>query len=170
SAAYAADRNTGYGEFQRINDTPIHVYALPLHHNGQTVGTLALVHDVTYIDRQVAHTLRDSLVNALVQTLFIAGLALILVRWTLTGPLTRTAKWLRTLRTGQSHVPPSLPEGELFDELHHEVTHLARDLNAARATAEQKARLRDSHASHWTAQHHRVSLRYKLQRATPMRS
>jgi len=163
AAAYAADRNVGYGEFLRVNDTPIHVYALPLHRNGQVIGTLALVHDVTYIDRQVAHTLRDSLVNALVQTLFIAGLALILVRWTLTGPLTRTAKWLRTLRTGQSHAPPSLPEGELFDQLHHEVTYLARDLSAARATAEEEARLRDSNVSLWTAERLRVSLSNKLQ-------
>jgi trehalose-6-phosphate synthase len=162
-AAYAADRNAGCGDFLRINDTPIHVYALPLHRNGQTVGTLALVHDVTYIDRQVSHTLRDSLVNALVQTALIAGLALILVRWTLTGPLTRTAKWLRTLRTGQSHAPPSLPEGELFDQLHHEVTHLARDLSAARATAEEEARLRDSNVSLWTAERLRVSLSNKLQ-------
>jgi alpha,alpha-trehalose-phosphate synthase [UDP-forming] len=163
AAAQAAQRDAGYGEFLRINDTSIHVYALPLHRNGQPVGTLALVHDATYIDRQVAHTLRDSLVNALVQTLFIAGLALILVRWTLTGPLTRTAKWLRTLRTGQSHAAPSLPEGELFDQLHHEVTHLARDLNAARASAEEEARLRDSNVSLWTAERLRVSLSNKLQ-------
>jgi trehalose-6-phosphate synthase len=163
AAAHAAERDAGYGEFLRVNDTPIHVYGLPLHRNGQLVGTLALVHDATYIDRQVAHTLRDSLVNALVQTILITGLALILVRWTLTGPLTRTAKWLRTLRTGQSHAAPSLPEGELFDQLHHEVTHLARDLNAARASAEEEARLRDTNASLWTAERLRVSLSNKLQ-------
>jgi trehalose-6-phosphate synthase len=163
AAAHAAERDAGYGEFLRVNDTPIHVYGLPLHHNGQLIGTLALVHDATYIDRQVAHTLRDSLVNALVQTLLITGLALILVRWTLTGPLTRTAKWLRTLRTGQSPAPPSLPEGELFDQLHHEVTHLARDLNAARASAEEEARLRNTNASLWTAERLRVSLSNKLQ-------
>ena len=163
AAAHAAERDAGYGEFLRVNDTPIHVYALPLHHNGELVGTVALVHDATYIDRQVAHTLRDSLVNALIQTLLIAGLALVLVRWTFTGPLTRTAKWLRTLRTGQSHAPPSLPEGELFDQLHHEVTHLARDLNAARASAEEEARLRDTNASLWTAERLRVSLSNKLQ-------
>jgi trehalose 6-phosphate synthase len=163
AAAYAAQRNVGYAEFQRVNDTPIHVYALPLHRNGQLVGTLALVHDTTYIDRQVDHTLRDSVVNALVQTLLITILALILVRWALTGPLTRTAKWLRTLRTGQSHAAPSLPEGELFDQLHHEVTHLARDLSAARATAEEEARLRNTNASLWTAERLRVSLSNKLQ-------
>src|SRR2546423_13168045 len=164
AAAHAEERNSGYGEFLQVNDTPIHVYAVPLHHNGQFVGTLALVHDVTYIDKQVSHTLRDSLVNALVQTLFIALLALVLVRWTMTGPLTRTANWMRTLRTGQSHAhaPPALPEGELFDQIHHEVTHLARDLNAAREIAEEEARLRESNASLWTAERLRVSLGNKL--------
>ena len=163
ASAHAAERDAGVGEFLKINDQPIHVYALPLHRNGKLIGTLAIIHDVGYIDTQIAHTMRDSLVNALVQTFFIAVLALVLVRWTLTGPLTRTANWLRTLRTGQAHSPPALPEGELFEQIHHEVTHLARDLNAARATAETEARLRESHASLWTAERLRVSLSKKLQ-------
>jgi trehalose 6-phosphate synthase len=163
AAAHAAERDAGHAEFLRVGDTPIHIYALPLHRNGKLVGTLAIVHDVSYIDTQVSRTMRDSLVNALVQTFFIAVLALVLVRWTLTGPLTRTANWLRTLRTGQAHSPPALPGGEVFDQIHREVTHLARDLNAARATAEAEARLRDSHASLWTAERLRVSLSNKLQ-------
>jgi trehalose-6-phosphate synthase len=163
AAAHAVERDAGYGEFLTVNNIPIHVYALPVHHNGELVGALALVHETTYIDQQVAHTLRDSLVNALVQTLLVTLLALILVRWTLTGPLARTAKWLRTLRTGQSPAPPSLPAGEVFDQFHHEVTHLARDLNAARATAEEEARLRDTNDSLWTAERLRVSLSSKLQ-------
>jgi trehalose 6-phosphate synthase len=40
---------------------------------------------------------------------------------------------------------------------------LARDLNAARATAEEEARLRDSNVSLWTAERLRVSLSNKLQ-------
>jgi alpha,alpha-trehalose-phosphate synthase [UDP-forming] len=166
TATHAALRDAGLGEFVRVDDLPMHVYAMPLHHNGQAVGALVLVHDTSYIDTQVSHTLRDSLVNALVQTLFITGLALVLVRATLTGPLTRTAKWLRGLRTGQSdHAgqPPALPSGELFDQIHREVTHLARDLNAARATAEEEARLRESAVSLWTAERLRVSLSSKLQ-------
>jgi alpha,alpha-trehalose-phosphate synthase [UDP-forming] len=163
TATHAALRDTGYGEFLRIDDVPMHIYALPLHRNGQNVGTLLLVHDTSYIDTQVSHTLRDSLVNALVQTLFIAILALILVRWTLTGPLTRTAKWLRGLRTGQVHIPPKGGEGEIFEQIHREVAHLARDLKTARATAEEEARLRESNVSLWTAERLRVSLSNKLQ-------
>ncbi len=143
----------------------LHIHAVPLHRNDKLAGALALFHDTSFIGVQVAHTLRDSLVNALVQTFLITGLALILVRWTFMRPLRRTAHWLRTLRTGGvngAKAPPGLPQGEIFDQLHQEVTHLAHDLNTARATAEEEARLRDTGASLWTAERLRVSLRNKL--------
>src|SRR5260370_455783 len=172
AAARAAQKNAGAGEFLSADQTfalgessnaPIHIYTLPLHRDGEVVGTLALFHDTSYIDNQLSRTLRDALVTAFLQTLLITGLALILVRWTFTEPLTRTAHWLRTLRTGQTNAPPSHVQGEILDQINHEVTHLARDLNTARAAAEEEARLRDSNASLWTAERLRVSLRSKLQ-------
>jgi alpha,alpha-trehalose-phosphate synthase [UDP-forming] len=163
AATRAIQTDAGYGEFLVLNDWAMYVYALPLRLGGQAVGSLALFHDANYIAIQVSRTLRDSLVNAAVQTLLITGLALILVRWTFTEPLTRTAKWLSTLRTGQSHVPPIFGQGEIFDQINKEVSHLARDLNVARATAEEEARLRDTSASLWTAERLRVSVRSKLQ-------
>jgi trehalose-6-phosphate synthase len=159
----AASHDFGYGEFVRINQVPLHIYALPIRTNGQSVGTLAVLHDTSSIDTQISHTLRDSLLNATIQTLIISLLALVLVRWNFTDPLAQTAKWLRMLRTGQSHAGPVLAQGEVFDQINQEVTHLARDLSVARATAEEEARLRDSNASLWTAERLRVSVRNKLQ-------
>jgi alpha,alpha-trehalose-phosphate synthase [UDP-forming] len=172
AASRAAQEDRGVGEFLRADQInsdnqetaiPMHIYALPLHSNGRMTGTLSVFHDTSHIDLQVSRTLRDSLLTALVQTLLITGLALILVRWTFTGPLTRTAKWLRTLRTGQPNTHPALSNGEILDQINDEVTHLARDLTTARASAEEEARLRDSNASLWTAERLRVSLRNKLQ-------
>jgi len=171
-ATRAAQEGGGAGEFLDADRTapvtqdsngPIHIYALPLHRNGEIAGALALFHDTSYIDKQVSGTLRDSLLNAFVQTILITGLALILVRWTFTGPLTRTAKWLRTLRTGQTSASPFFGQGEILDQINHEVKNLAHDLNTARAAAEEEARLRDSNASLWTAERLHVSLRNKLQ-------
>jgi trehalose-6-phosphate synthase len=172
AATRAMQGGAGVGEFLSADqnpslnpedEVPIHIYALPLHRDGEVVGALALFHDTSYIDKQVAHTLRDSLLNALVQTVLISGLALVLVRWTFTGPLTRTARWLRTLRTGHPNAEPAPARGEILEQLNHEVAHLANDLNAARAVAEEEARLRDSNASTWTAERLRVSFRNKLQ-------
>src|SRR5258708_14398595 len=103
----------------------MYVYALPLRLSGQAVGSLALFHDANYIATQVSRTLRDSLVNTAVPTLLITGLALVLVRWTFTGPLTRTAKRLRTLRTRQPHLPPVLRQGAIFHQLTQEGSHPA---------------------------------------------
>jgi trehalose-6-phosphate synthase len=172
AATRAAQLDTGYGEFLQLHlfpatsdkeIPPIHIYALPFHRNGEMAGTLVLIHDTSYMDAQVAGTMRDALLNAFVQTVLVSGLALILVRWNFTAPLARTAKWLRTLRTGEPHGPPVLPHGEVIDQINLEVTHLARDLSAARATAQEEARLRDRDASIWTAERLRVSVRNKLQ-------
>jgi trehalose-6-phosphate synthase len=165
-------RETRTGESGNLEEVTLHILASPLHRDSELAGTLALFHDTGYIDVQLAHTLRDSLLNALVQTLLITGLALILVRWTFMRPLKRTAHWLRTMRTGgagSAKAPDGLPrgQGEIFDQIHQEVTHLARDLSTARATAEEEARLRDTGASLWTAERLRVSLQNKLH-GTPL--
>jgi len=158
-----ASGTAGKGEFIRAAGLSLYAYAMPLEKNGEPEGRIALYYDTSYIDERLARTLRDSLLNALVQTVLITGLALLLVRWNLTGPLNRTASWLRSLRTGSQAAPPAPPQGEIFDQLHKEVAHLAQDLSLARATAEQEARLRDSHSSLWTAERLRVSVRNKLQ-------
>jgi trehalose-6-phosphate synthase len=167
SQSAAAIRATGhkgaYGEFVRMDDMSLHIYALPLGSNGDAAGTVVVLHDTAYIDTQISHTLRDSLLNAALQTLVISLLALVLVRWNFTDPLAQTTKWLRMLRTGQAQDAPFLAQGEVFDQINREVTHLARDLSTARATAEKEARLRDSNASLWTADRLRVSVRNKLQ-------
>ena len=162
AAARAVELATGFGEFEFAGDSAIYVFAVPLRAGGKPFHTLAVIYDASYIDTQTSRTFRDSLLNALVQTLLIAGLAVVLVRWTLTGPLTRTVGWLRTLRAGQTPSAAQLPQGEIFDQIHREVTHLANDLTAARASAEEEARLRDTSASLWTAERLRVSLRDKL--------
>ena len=175
--AAARDQEQGIFLREQITDRdgnseilPLHIQAVPLHRNGELVGSLALFDDTSYIDVQLEQTLRDALANAFIQSLLITGLALILVRWTFMRPLRRTAHWLRTLRTGGAtgaKPPPELPDGEVFDQLHQEVTHLARDLNTARATAEEEARLRDTGASLWTGERLRVSLQNKLN-GTPL--
>jgi alpha,alpha-trehalose-phosphate synthase [UDP-forming] len=162
TAPKAETNAAGEGQFLQAGEWKLYAYELPLDRDGRPAGVIAIYYDTGYIDSRLSYTLRDALLNALVQTVLITGLALLLVRWNLTGPLNRTAKWLRTLRTGTQNVPPVLPPNEIFDQLHREVTHLAQDLNAARATAEQEARLRDTHSSLWTAERLRVSLRNKL--------
>src|SRR5216110_133532 len=102
------------------------------------------------------------MLKALRQTTLITAVALVLVRWTFMDPLKKTVQWLQHLRKGDGSAGHTLPQGEFFDEIKVEVTHLARDLGVARAAAEEEARLRDTNATQWTAERLRVSLRSKL--------
>src|SRR5262249_4934226 len=70
---HALDLGTGYGEFSRSNQSMIYVYGAPVN-GGKAFRSLAVVYDASYIDAQTARTFRDSLLNALVQTLLIGSL------------------------------------------------------------------------------------------------
>jgi len=162
AARVSMSQNAGHGEFARIEDNPMFLFALPLEREDKTAGALVVIYDTSFIDSRVLLTMRDALLTALLETLLVSGLALVLVRWTFLDPLKRTAKWLRNLRAGEVEMPSALPKGELFEQLHTEVAHLARDLGAARAAAAEEAHLRETHASVWTAERLRISLRSKL--------
>jgi trehalose 6-phosphate synthase len=161
-AVQAIAKDKSENDSESVSDTPMYFYSLPLHRNEQAAGALLLIYDTSYIDSRVLRTLRDSMLTALLETILITALALVLVRWTFMDPLRKTVQWLQHLRTGDGSTGHALPQGELFDEINVEVTHLARDLGVARAAAEEEARLRDTNATQWTAERLRVSLRSKL--------
>jgi len=100
----------------------------------------------------------------LAQTLVLVGMTLFIVRWSLGKPLRMMAQWLRDLRTGDhsAAIKPLPPKEDLFSPLTSEVTQLASSLNAARAAAEEEARLRDAALSQWTPERLRISMQGKL--------
>src|SRR5271170_2106062 len=160
--AQAAKSNKGAAEFRDDGAEPLHLYAVPLHRDGDVIGSLTVVYDSSYIQTRVRHAIRDSLLSTLIQTLLITGLALFLVRSAFTSPMAKTAKWLRNLRANPSDARAAPPQGEMFDQIHAEARHLARDLSTARAAAQEEAQLRESQLSQWTAERLRVSLQAKL--------
>jgi trehalose-6-phosphate synthase len=158
----AANTDSGTNDFIADGDLRLHVYALPFHRGNEQGGVLAVIHDTSYINRQLNLALRDSLLHALLQTILVTSLAFLLVRANFTAPLAKTAKWLTSLRADASGTSAGLPRGEMFEKIHEEAKHLANALQSARAAAMAEAQLRDSQSSVWTAERLRVSLRRKL--------
>jgi hypothetical protein len=87
---------------------------------------------------------------------------LLILRWSLRRPLARLTQWLREVHRGGISATPALPEEEVFQPLQREVTRLATSLTAARAAAEEEARLRAAAEALWTAERLRFSVRSKL--------
>ena len=154
--------NLGHSGFTTLNGKPTHLYVLPLHDESGVAGALAIFQNAGYIDAQASKLWRDTFLRALAQAAFITLVTLLIIRWSIVGPLARTAKWMRELRAGKGVDRSSLEEEDLFKPLAQEVTHLAKSLEAARAAAEEEARLRESGESLWTPERLRVHVRSKL--------
>ena len=94
--------NLGAGEFTRIGNASIHIDAWPLHdREDQVIGGLAIVRDTGYIAAQTRRVWRDVLPRV-AEMVLIALVTLLIVRWSLSGPIARAAQWMRALRTGRA--------------------------------------------------------------------
>ena len=158
----AIDQHRGLGEFFTFGNTPMHVFAVPLDHDCETVGALAIFHNVSFIDVQNASLWRRTFLRVLVQTLFIVLATVLIIRWSFQRPIAKTAQWIRELRAGRTVESPRLAEAELFKPLTQEVSELARSLETARAAAEEEARLRASGESLWTPERLHLHVRTAL--------
>ena len=159
----AIAQNQRHSDFVTLNQKPMHILVLPLHGEAGVVGALAIFHDASFIDAQSSRLWEETFLRTLAHTLFIVLATLLVIRWSIEGPIVRTANWIRELRAGKNVDHTSLPEGDLFASLAQEVSHLAKSLKAARASAEEEARLRDAAESSWTSERLRVHLRNRLE-------
>lgn len=158
----AISRDATVTAYVREGGQEKHVLAAPLHIDDKGVGGLLLVHDASYIDTRLDGIWRRNFVRLLAQTLLIVLTTVIVVRWSITGPIAQVAKWMRGLRTGKSNQPAVLPRGDILGPLTVEVTLLAKSLAVARASAEEEARLRVEAGSLWTAERLKEHVRQEL--------
>jgi len=155
----------GHGEssFVRIGNDRVNIFALPLHRQDEIVGGLAIVHDVNYIHAQTLRAWRETFLRILVQVLLIASITLLIVRWSIAGPIARAAQWMRALRMGRISSRQQMPDLDLFKPLASEVATLAESLSQARSAAESEARLREASESMWTADRLAVQVQTRLE-------
>ena len=155
----------GHGEssFLRLGRVPIHILALPIRRQDEVLGGLAVVHDVSYIRAQILRAWRQTFFRVLTQGFLIVLITLLIVRWSIAGPIARAALWMRGLRTGKISVRQGVPDLDMFRPLAREVATMAESLTHARNAAENEARLRDAGESMWTADRLSVQLRARLE-------
>ena len=159
----ALQQDHGANAFVRMGIASIHIYALPLHRDDKLVGSLAVVHDVGYIHAEGLRIWRETFLSALAYVFLIVLITLLIVRWSIAGPIARTATWMKALRTGRiGGARIKVPDLDLFRPLVREVATLAESLNIARSAAELEARLRETSESLWTADRLAVHVRERL--------
>ena len=147
--------------FLRMGSQSLQVFASPIRRDNEIVGGLAVVHDAGYIRSQILQVWRQSFLGVLAQVVLIVLITLLIIRWSIAGPIARAALWMRALRTGKAFRHDGL-DLEIFRPLAREVATIAESLNQARNAAENEARLRDAGESLWTADRLSVQVRTRL--------
>ena len=148
--------------FVRLGTLPVHILVLPIRRQDEVLGGLAVVHDVSYIRAQILLVWRQTFFRVLAQVFLIVLITLLIVRWSITGPIARAALWMRALRTGKISFRQEVPDLDIFRSLAREVATMAESLSHARNAAENEARLREAGESMWTADRLSVQLRTRL--------
>jgi trehalose 6-phosphate synthase len=143
------------GAFAHAGTRRVYLYSFPLLQEGKPIGVLTLFHDASYIDIRLKEILRDNFFRFLVLTVLVVGITLIVVRWSITGPIAQMAGWIKEMRTGKtksatSAVPPKMDSA--LDPLISEVNRMAKSLAVARAKAEEASVLNVRPENLWTAQ------------------
>ncbi|HVM91983.1 MAG TPA: trehalose-6-phosphate synthase [Terriglobales bacterium] len=147
--------------FVKVDGQSLLIMAAPVRHDDSISGSLAVVHDAGYIRSQIMQSWRQSFLGILAQVVLIVSITLLIIRWSIAGPIARAALWMRALRTGKTFRHDGF-ELDVFRPLAREVATIAESLNRARNAAENEARLRDAAESLWTADRLAVQVRTRL--------
>ena len=155
--------NRTESRFMLLHFRRVHVLATPLHGADRSVaGGLLVVHEAAYIRTEIFRIWSRVFVHIVIQVLVIVAITLLIVRWSLAGPIARVAQWMKALRTGRHAIEPSANDLDFLLPLAREVAPLAESMQKARAAAELEARLRNTSESLWTAQRLADHVRGKL--------
>ena len=148
--------------FLHLGSMSAHVYAAPLHRDGNVDGGLVLVTDANYIRQESQQVWRESFFRILAQVAVIMLITVLIVRWSITGPIAKAAEWMKALRTGRISGRHRVPDLDLLRPLAREVATMAESLHQARSAAETEARLRVAGESLWTPERLSVEVRTRL--------
>jgi len=138
------------GHFSRLGGREMYLYTVPLHRKEGVVGALVIVQNPSYIQDRLSLIWKNNFIRLLVNGLVISLVTLLLIRWSMAGPVTRMAEWMKHLRTEKNKEPLRFPSGKVFEPLTREVKQMAKSIEEARETAEEEARLRHASESVWT--------------------
>jgi trehalose-6-phosphate synthase len=136
--------------FRKLDGKTLYIYADPIVREDKPAGALVVFLDASDLKTQEWELWRINAIRFLVLAVVLALMALVVVRMSLTQPLAKMARWTKAVRRGHTIEPPELPDESLFGPIAREVSVLAKNLQRAKAAAEEEAALRLIGQTLWT--------------------
>jgi trehalose-6-phosphate synthase len=159
----ALSANRPESGYLRLHFKRVYMLAAPLHAADKSeVGGIVIVYDTAYIRAEIFRVWSGVFIHIAGQVLVIVAITLLIVRWSLAGPIARAAAWMKTLRMGRHTAQPPAKDLDFLLPLAREMAPLAESVRQARKAAEMEASLRNTNESLWTAERLADHVRNKL--------
>ena len=158
----ALSRNTTIRGLRGPEHARMYLYVVVLQNDGRSVGALAVLLDARHVDATENVLWQSNSVRFAALAAALSLVTLLVVRASVTRPLTAMADWARTLKRGVAAPPPAAADVSMFGPLAIEMTGLARTLYRAQAAAATEASLRMRGESIWTEERLRQFLKRRL--------
>lgn len=152
-AVAAILENRSAGNFETVKGQRMYTFITPVVKEDQeAVGGLALFYDASYIDGRLGEIWKNNLLRFVILSILVVFSTILIVRWSITGPIARLAQWMRDVRTSKPDIADgeAIFRGDVLAPLVTEVTQLTKSLAAAQKRAEEEAKLRIRSESLWT--------------------
>jgi trehalose 6-phosphate synthase len=102
----AIQKNQSTREFATVNGRTRLVHVVPLQQEDRAIGAAAVLIDAEYLEATEWDLWQRTAVRFGVLMLLLTGITWVVVRWSVTRPMTRIAEWTRQLKSGQPVAPP----------------------------------------------------------------
>lgn len=135
------------GTYLRYDDKDYFQYVEPLSQRG---STLVLYSDSGYITGMVRGILFRNLLRWLLQAVIISILSMAVIKWGIFKPINRIVNWTKAARSGKIEELTKYPPASFLAPLHEEILHITKEMQIAKVSAEEEARLRSKGEAIWT--------------------
>jgi alpha,alpha-trehalose-phosphate synthase [UDP-forming] len=159
AVASCASQEERCGRFVEVGGRTMYVYSAPLVADPGTVNRLITFHDASAAAG--ARLWGHALSYVVPELLLIVLVTFLVIQSTILSPMAKTARWMKDLQFGKV-APLSSWAKDFLKPISAEAASLAHSLAAARATAENEARLREAGDSLWTSERLRVGMQSRL--------
>ncbi|MBL8022751.1 MAG: trehalose-6-phosphate synthase [Elusimicrobia bacterium] len=151
------------GTFEMLAGVRMHVFGHPLGDPENNKGVILLVQEAAHIPAHLNNIWKRAFLRVLIQMALITLITLLVVRWSVQGPIARMADWMKRLRAGEDLSNLSVPKEDALSPIAREVSTFAQHLNRARTAAEEEARLRHQSEALWTPEKLKEVMKNRLQ-------
>lgn len=156
----AMEENTSVDVNSKWHGQKVNYHVVPLVNGDKVVGALGLIHDRTYIVIQIREFWKNSALTFSILAAILSMISLIVIRWSVTGPIARIASMIQKSVGGNPKAEPK-EQGDI-EKLLYGVSHMAASLKAAKLDLVEQSRLVNAEGTVWTKERLKDYLQVQL--------